>query len=203
MTKVKKEVVVQAPVDVVYGAWRNFENFPRFMQNIREVRVSSDSRSHWVASGPLGASAEWNAEMTLDEPNHAIGWRSIPGGGSITNAGRVNFDDVGGATRVDVTLEYEAPAGPAGEAVAKIFSNPEKQIEEDLGRFKEAIERGAEASGFVYGDGPADETLGGSMGPVTESDLEKIDRAMEGDGHTEPADPDEAAPGQPRERWLD
>ena len=88
MTKVKKEVTVRAPLDIVYQAWHNFENFPRFMANIEDVRVVSGGRSHWKAKGPLGSSAEWDAELTLDEPNRAIGWRSI-GKSSLTTAGRV------------------------------------------------------------------------------------------------------------------
>ena len=76
MSKVKKSVTVQAPVDIVYRAWHNFENFPNFMSNIDEVRVVNGGRSHWKAKGPLGSSAEWDAEVTMDKPNEAIGWRS-------------------------------------------------------------------------------------------------------------------------------
>ncbi len=181
MTKMKKEITVNAPVDIVYGAWHNFENLPRFMDNLEEVRVVSGNRSHWKAKGPLGMNAEWDAEMTLDDPNKAIGWRSIEGGSSLTNAGRVNFQQEGSATRIEVTIEYDAPAGPLGDVVAKIFSNPEKQVEGDLQRFREAIERGADASGFVYGNsGGSSDALGSSLGAATASDLESIDRLNSG-----------------------
>lgn len=175
MTKIKKETTVAAPVDVVYGAWHNFENLPRFMDNLEDVRVVSAGRSHWKAKGPLGMTAEWDAEITLDEPNRAIGWRSIEGT-SLTTAGRVSFAEAGAKTRVEVTIEYDAPAGPLGDAVAKIFSNPDRQVEDDLERFKMAIERGAEASGFTYGaTGTGDGgTLGGSMGATTANDLDAI-----------------------------
>jgi uncharacterized membrane protein len=116
----------------------------------------------------LGASAEWDAEITLDEPNNAIGWRSIGGERSgIETAGRVNFRPQGTSTDIDVTIEYEAPGGLVGEAVTKIFSNPERQVEEDLDRFKQTIERGVELSGMRYG------LQGGSMG-ATEPDLGRI-----------------------------
>lgn len=174
MTKVKKDITVQAPVDIVYQAWHNFENFPRFMNNIEDVRVVGGGRSHWKAKGPLGSSAEWDAQITMDEPNRAIGWRSIDGNSSVTTAGRVNFRPAGEATELDVTIEYDAPAGPLGDAVTKIFSDPEGQVEEDLQRFKEAMERGREASGFAYGNGGGN-TLGGSMGALQEDDLTRID----------------------------
>lgn len=174
MSKVKKSVVVDAPVEVVYGAWHNFENFPHFMDNIEEVRVTDALRSHWKARGPLGTAAEWDAEMTLDERNQAIGWRSAEDA-SLKTAGRVNFRDEGGRTAIDVTIEYDAPGGVVGEAVTKIFANPEKQVEEDLRRFKETIEKGAELSGLKF-DNPmaGDDSLGGSMGAVSEEDLTAI-----------------------------
>ena len=143
MTKIKESTTVQAPVDIVYQAWHNFENFPQFMENIEEVRVVSGGRSHWKAKGPLGASPEWDAEITLDEPGKAIGWRSIEGS-PIKTAGRVNYERAGDGTRVEVTIEYEAPAGAAGDVVAKVFSNPERQVRDDLARFKQLIEAGAD-----------------------------------------------------------
>lgn len=127
MTKIKKDIVVDAPVDVAYAAWHNFENLPRSMANLEEVRVVSGGRSHWKARGPLGRPAEWDAEITLDEPNGAIGWRSIDGS-SVKTAGRVNFERLAPrATRVEVTIEYEAPAGAVGDVIARIFADPERQ----------------------------------------------------------------------------
>jgi uncharacterized membrane protein len=148
MPKVTKEIKVDAPVSTVYQAWHNFENFPLFMDNIEDVRVVGHGRSHWKAKGPLGKDAEWDAEITLDEPERAIGWRSIEGNSEVATAGRVNFQPVNGATTVRVVLEYQAPAGAVGNAVAKIFSDPERQVEEDLRRFKETIERGDDLAGF-------------------------------------------------------
>lgn len=92
--KIKKDIIVDAPVDIVYAAWHNFENFPSFMHNIEEVRVVSGGRSHWKAKGPLGTTAEWDAEMTLDENERAIGWRSIAGSSSVMTGGRVNFEAI-------------------------------------------------------------------------------------------------------------
>ncbi len=171
MPKVEQEITVQAPARTVYDVWHNFENFPRFMDNIKEVRVVGDGRSHWKAKGPLGADAEWDAEMTLDEPGRAIGWRSIEGSSSVTTAGRVNFEDRGGDTLLHVVLQYDAPAGAAGNLITKIFANPEKQMEEDLQRFKETIEQGWEASGLASG-ASADPGYGSSLGTTTEADVQ-------------------------------
>lgn len=174
MSQVKKIITVEAPVDVVYRAWRNFESFPHFMDNIEEVRVVSEGRSHWKAKGPLGTAAEWDAEITLDEPEHAIGWRSMEGSPTKTE-GLVSFAGHSVSTDIEVTLEYEAPGGVLGDAVAKIFADPEQQVDDDLHRFKEIMERGVEMSALHLFDGSRGaEALGSSMGATTEADLNAI-----------------------------
>jgi hypothetical protein len=141
MPQIQREIVVQAPADNVYQVWRNFENFPSLMSNIEEVRETGYGRSHWKAKGPLGRDGEWDAEITRDEPGRAIAWRSIETpDANVVTSGSVMFDSLGDATRVCVSLEYTAPGGKIGETVTKIFSNPERQVEEDLARFKERIE---------------------------------------------------------------
>ena len=213
MPKVEKEITVAAPVSTVYQVWHNFENFPRFMDNIEEVRVVGGNRSHWRAKGPLGRDAEWDAEITLDEPERTIGWRSIPGNSNVHTAGRVNFDRMDGATRLRVMIQYEPGGGVAGDIVAKIFAHPDRQIEGDLQRFKAAVERGPDA-GFTFepvmqsgvapgtdigtaetgtrGTSPPDaerESLGGSMGATSERDLENIEDMNSGVQPTETDDP--------------
>jgi len=145
MSKVEHEIMVQAPADNVYQVWRNFENFPNFMSNIEEVRDIGAGRSRWKAKGPLGANAEWDAEIVVDEPGRAIAWRSLGNGANVRTQGAVRFEEAGDATRLFVTMSYDAPAHGLGELAAKIFSNPEKQVEEDLRRFKEMMETEGQA----------------------------------------------------------
>src|SRR5437764_4063271 len=60
--EVHKTICVAAPVEQVFAFWSDYQNFPRFMSNVREVRVDGD-RSHWVVSGPAGMPVEWDAEV--------------------------------------------------------------------------------------------------------------------------------------------
>src|SRR5207302_8285064 len=78
MQRVERSIRVKAPTAQVYQFWRNFENFPRFMEHVEEVRCqSSDCRqSHWKLHGPMGQNVEYDADLTQDEPNRAIGWNS-------------------------------------------------------------------------------------------------------------------------------
>lgn len=199
MTKVKKGTTVEASPETVYAVWRNFENFPAFMRHIEDVRVTSDRMSHWRVSGPLGLAAEWDAEITLDQPNEAIGWRTIEGDSSVITAGRVNFRREGSTrTHLDVTIEYAAPGGPLGDLVARVFANPDRHVEEDLSRFRDIVE------GAVARDLPTRSASQTSarMGAVTEHDLPDSDR-IERNANVAPADSHAFSEGRPRERWLD
>lgn len=141
--KVRKTMTINRPVEEVYNFWHNFENLPRFMKHLQEVRVMDNGRSHWVATSPTGT-VEWDAEITADRPNETIGWRSLPDS-QINTVGGVHFRPAPGdrGTEVQVSLVYEPPAGAAGALIAKLFGEePTLQVTEDLRRFKSLMEAG-------------------------------------------------------------
>jgi uncharacterized membrane protein len=55
---IRKTIHIAAPVEKVYEFWANYENFPRFMRHLKEVRETGPGRSHWIASGPGGVAVE-------------------------------------------------------------------------------------------------------------------------------------------------
>lgn len=128
----------------LYAYWKNFENLPRFMAHLQDVKKIDDKRSHWVAKAPAGTTVEWDAEIINDEPNALIAWRSL-GGATVDNAGSVRFIPGMGdrGTVVRVVLDYIPPAGRLGAMVAKLFGEePHAQVREDLRRFKQLMETG-------------------------------------------------------------
>lgn len=146
MANFTKEIIINAPVEEVFSFWSNFENFPRFMENIESIEVTGPELTHWKAKGPLGIPVEWDAKTTYREENKKIAWKST--GGTIETHGAVVFHPLGtGGTQVTVGLEYTPPAGMLGEAVAKLIQDPELQLEQDLERLKELLEGGL--SGFA------------------------------------------------------
>src|SRR5687767_9700642 len=60
---VQKTINVEAPASRVFGFWIDFQNFPRFMSNVKEVQVFED-RSHWTVAGPAGVPVHWTSELT-------------------------------------------------------------------------------------------------------------------------------------------
>lgn len=174
MGNVTKTIIVNAPVSQVYNFWRNFENFPRFMENIESINVIGEDLTHWKTRGPLGHFVEWDAKTTSVQENEKIGWQSV--GGEIETHGAVTFEDMGAnQTRLTVGLEYALPGGVIGEAVAKIFSDPEDQLEEDLGRFKQVAESdqfGILNSGTpAVGEGSYTNTASSAQRPDIEGDV--------------------------------
>ena len=142
--KVEKSLTINRPPAELFRYWRNFENLPRFMKHLEEVRVTGDATSHWVAKGPAGTSVEWDAEVYNEKENELIAWRSLEGS-EVDNAGSVHFEAAPGGrgTQVKVVLKYDPPAGLLGSLVAKLFGeSPEQQVDEDLRRFKQLMEAG-------------------------------------------------------------
>lgn len=140
---VLKTIHVAAPVERVYGFWTDYQNFPRFMHNVREVLQVAENRSHWVVAGPAGVPVQWTAEITRVVPGEVIEWRSVSDS-DVRHEGSVTFESNGDSgTRVSVRLSYVPPAGAFGHAVATIFgADPKSEMDADLLRMKSMIETG-------------------------------------------------------------
>ncbi len=140
---VHKIINVAAPVEEVFAFWSDYQNFPRFMSNVRDVKITGEKRSHWVVAGPAGATVEWNAVITDYVPNQSFGWKTEPAS-PIQHAGIVRFErneDEG--TRIDIKMSYNPVSGALGHAVAAIFcADPRTEMDQDLARMKTMIETG-------------------------------------------------------------
>lgn len=141
---IEKSVTVNRSPEELYRFWRNFENLPRFMNNLDSVVVTDAQHSHWKVKGPAGSTIEWDAEIYNKKENELISWRTLEGA-DVVNAGTVRFEQApnGRGTYVRVSLNYNAPAGRISALIAKLFGQePGQMIEEDLRRFKQVMEAG-------------------------------------------------------------
>ena len=145
MERIEKSIEVKCPVRTVYNQWTQFEEFPRFMAGVKEVKQLDDTHLHWHAE-VWGKDKEWDAEITEQVPDQVIAWRSTSG--DAPNAGAVRFEPVApDRTRVRLTMEYE-PQGAIeniGDALGVMSARVQNSVED----FKKFIEsRGAETSGW-------------------------------------------------------
>jgi uncharacterized membrane protein len=143
---ISQAMLIQRPAEQLYGFWRNFENLPQIMTHLESVRTTEGGRSHWVArmQSMGGKRMEWDAEITRDEPNRAIAWRSLPGS-DIDTMGEIRFQKAMGdrGTEVHVEMDYVPPGGKLGHMLASLMGdNPKRVIREDLRNFKRLMEIG-------------------------------------------------------------
>jgi uncharacterized membrane protein len=140
MSNIEQSVEVQVPVRTAYNQWTQFEEFPRFMEGVEEVRQIDDVTLHWKAE-IAGQKREWDAKITEQTPDQRIAWTDI---GGATNAGVVTFHRIDDdKTKVMLQIEFE-PDG-ALEKVGDALGFVKTRTKGDLERFKSFIEsRGSE-----------------------------------------------------------
>jgi uncharacterized membrane protein len=144
MSTIEQSIEVEAPLRTVSNQWTQFEEFPSFMEGVEEVRQLDETHLHWVAE--LGGSRhEWDAEITEQKPDERVAWRNTDG---KENAGVVTFHRLDDSrTRVMVQLDF-VPDG-IKEKLGDALGAPDRRVQADLRRFKEAIEaRGTESGGW-------------------------------------------------------
>ena len=138
MAYIEKTVHVARPVRAVYDQRTQFEEFPRFMIGVREVRQVDDRHVRWRAE-IAGVEEEWVAEITHQEPDRRIAWTNTAG---PHNAGLVTFTEEDGGTRVRLRLEYTPRR--VVEKLGDVLGLVGRRVEANLERFKAYVEaRGA------------------------------------------------------------
>lgn len=141
---IRKTITIEAPVDQVFAFWTMYENFPRFMSRVLEVRSAAQEwQSHWSVAGPAGLPVEFDAEVSMFAPNEAFGWRTIEGS-LVAHAGLIRFEALGDRqTRVQIRMSYNPPGGWFGHGIAVAFGvDPKRSFDADLVRMKTLIETG-------------------------------------------------------------
>src|SRR5664279_575676 len=68
MSDVIETIEVSVPIRTAYNQWTQFEEFPRFMEGVQEIRQLSDRMTHWkIKIG--GVEREFDAEITEQHPD--------------------------------------------------------------------------------------------------------------------------------------
>jgi uncharacterized protein (TIGR02271 family) len=135
METIERSIDLHVPVQAAYQQWTRFEEFPRFMEGVEEVRRLDAKRLHWVANIG-GTRKEWDAQITADVPNERMAWRSEAG---EFTAGVVTFQPLApDRTRLTVRFDYD-PHG-VKETLGDWFGLISRRVEGDLERFQAFVE---------------------------------------------------------------
>jgi uncharacterized membrane protein len=142
---VGRSVLINRPRQELFAFWRDFQNLPRFMENIESIRPAVGHKHMvWTVKAPAGQTVELETEVTEIVENQSIAWQSTENS-DIATKGKVSFADApaGRGTVVTASIAYDPPAGDLGRLVAKLLAaEPNIQARHELKRFKMLMEAG-------------------------------------------------------------
>ena len=147
MPSIEQSIEVNVPVRTAYNQWTQFEEFPRFMEGVEEVKQLDNTHLAWRAKIG-GKEKHWHAEITEQVPDQRIAWTNTDG---AKNAGVITFHRIAdNTTKVMIQIEY----GPEGavEHVGDALGVVSSRISGDLERFKTFIESRGRESGAWRGE---------------------------------------------------
>ena len=111
-------ITIGLPPMEIYAFWRDFQNLPKFLKDVQDIRILSGERSHWVIRLSSGFLAEWDATITADVPGQRLAWRSDPGS-DVETHGDIRFEPAssGEGSVVRLSMTYHIPGGRLTELV--------------------------------------------------------------------------------------
>lgn len=139
MARIQQSVEIGVPARVAYNQLTQFEDYPRFMDEVESAEQVDDTHVRWTTK--IGQHArDWRSEIVEQKPDQCIAWRNVEG---PVSTGRVEVQALGAdSSRVTFTVESEATsAGEAAEAMAR-------QVGDNLQRLKQMIESGGETGAW-------------------------------------------------------
>src|SRR3954466_15834363 len=142
---------VAVPVETAYQEWQNFDDFPKFMHRVLNVRREGDDKVRWQEKIWF-SKRDWEGRITDRRKNDRIAWKTTSG---MSHHGVVTFhrlDD--NLTRVMVDMEFE-PTGMM-EKMASGLRFVKRAVQADLARFKAYVEM-KDAKGIDYRPGGSGE----------------------------------------------
>lgn len=147
METIERSIDVGVPVTTAYDQWTQFEEFPAFMEGVKEVHQLNETLLHWVVEVG-GRVKEWDAQIVEQRPDQKVAWRSVAG---TPEAGAVTFEEVSpSTTRITVRMEHE-PENIV-EKAGSMLGVADRRLDDDLHRFKDMIESRGTASGSWRGE---------------------------------------------------
>lgn len=132
-TSVEHTVTVQAPIAVAFERWNRVEDYPQFMEGVREIAWIDEKRFSLKSEheGQLYVSL---CELILKIPDRRMAWRTLEGPDS---SGVVCFQNAGhGRTEVTLKMRYNPATG---------WTNQEQvssRLQRNLERFRVLVEEG-------------------------------------------------------------
>jgi uncharacterized membrane protein len=145
---------VAVPIEKAYEQWTKFEEFPKFMHRVVNVRQEGDKKVAWDEKIWF-STRHWEGEITDRRKNRRVAWKTTSG---MSHAGVLTFHSLDDSlTRVMVTMDF-IPQGMI-EKMASGLRFVKRAVEADLARFKAFVEF-KEVDELEYKARPAEQSDG-------------------------------------------
>lgn len=145
MPLVERTITIKAPAEEVYQVIRDVERYPRFVPDVKEVRIISEdpqgriTRWHAVIDG---VAFRWTERDEYDGARMMVKYRLVEGDLEKFE-GEWRVDQDGESARVTLTLEYELGIPAFDELMgASLFERMVQAVQGFLMAIKEEMERG-------------------------------------------------------------
>jgi hypothetical protein len=133
---IQHSIDVSVPITRLYIQLTQFEDYPRFLENVENVQQISKTRLHWTTR-TSGRLLEWDAEVTEQEENSHIVWHNANDG---NDACSINIEELGpNLSRVSFTLKMK-PGQISGITGGRLEEEITQQLNKDLANLKEFLE---------------------------------------------------------------
>jgi uncharacterized membrane protein len=133
MLRLHDFIDVSVPSDIAYQQWLAFDEYPRFLAGVREVRCYDGMRLHWRSEAE-GQMEEWDAEIVENIPPLRFAWRGTDGRDGIVVFRPLPY----GMTRVFLEMDL-APLEHTADA-RHYMESAARRLHADLENFKERVE---------------------------------------------------------------
>ncbi|MET7781308.1 MULTISPECIES: SRPBCC family protein [Streptomyces] len=142
MSTLEERVDVGVPIDKAWDDLHRVENYPRFVEGVREVRTEAGGRAR-VDVEVGGRAREFEAEISDRKGERVMEWHTT---GDPELAGSFSLQPIDqNSTRVQARLEYDPDTIRATFGGLKGFAQAnaiERLVRSDLEHFKECVEQG-------------------------------------------------------------
>lgn len=142
--KIHRSITILKSPAEIFTFFRNFGNLPYFMKDLTDLRVVSETVSHWTVQLEHGPKFEWDAEITEEKYAEMISWKTI-GDTEIKQAGTIWFTKapLERGTIVRLHMSYTVPAGKLGKLTTKLIGeDADTLVLTNLFRLKAYLETG-------------------------------------------------------------
>jgi uncharacterized membrane protein len=85
-------ITIGKPPGEVYRFFRDFKNLPKFMKDLADIEILSDTLSRWTVQLKSGKSVHWDAEILKDLPEEIVSWQSV-GDSEVRTQGSIWFSE--------------------------------------------------------------------------------------------------------------